>query len=549
VHRRAFVKAAAAGIVGLVAPGLEADQSPRRLLYNGIRLPAVWPPRLNTAALMPITPPYLLDPPAVIPIDVGRQLFVDDFLIETMTLTRRYHHAVYASANPVLRPETAWETFDSYADRTGKPPSPTAMVFSDGVFYDPAARLYKMWYLAGYSAHTCCAVSEDGVSWTRPRFDVKPGTNIVMTGVYRDSNTVWLDHDASDPAERFKMATYSEKSMLLYASADGIHWRQCGQTGPTGDRSTMFYNAFLRKWVFSIRDEDSTFGRMRRYWETDDFCRGANWREGEPPYWVASDGADLRRADYGTRVQLYNLDAVAYESVMLGLFTMWRGEEHVREKPNDVCVGFSRDGFHWWRPDRQAFIAVSEHAGDWNWANVQSAGGCCLVVDDVLRFYVSGRAGVPGTSVAGVCSTGLATLRRDGFASLEPPAAGEVVRRSPTAGPNTVVTRPVRFSGRYLFVNADLRNGPLRVQIEDVDGRPLTRFSLADSVPVDGDRVAARVVWRETGDLGPVAGRPVRFRFEVGGRLYAFWVSRSERGESGGYVAAGGPQYRGSRDE
>jgi hypothetical protein len=61
-----------------------------------------------------------------------------------------------------------------------------------------------------------------------------------------------------------------------------------------------------------------------------------------------------------------------------------------------VCVGYSRDGFHWSRPDRQAFLSVSEHVGDWNWANVQSAGGCCLVVGDELYFYVSGRRGVPG---------------------------------------------------------------------------------------------------------------------------------------------------------
>src|SRR5439155_19711299 len=121
------------------------------------------------------------------------------------------------------------------------------------------------------------------------------GTNIVMTRVFRDSNTVWLDHDEPDPALRFKMATYSEKSMLLYGSPDGIHWRQRGETGPVGDRSTMFYNPFRRKCVFSIRDEDAAFGRMRRYWEADDFFEGARWQAGEPPYWVASDASDIPR--------------------------------------------------------------------------------------------------------------------------------------------------------------------------------------------------------------------------------------------------------------
>jgi len=91
------------------------------------------------------------------------------------------------------------------------------------------------------------------------------------------------------------------------------------------------------------------------------------------------------RRDYGTRPQLYNLDAVAYESVMLGLFSMWRGERPDREKPNDVCVGFSRDGWNWTRPDRRAFIPVSETYGDWNYSNVQSVGGGCLVMGDELQ--------------------------------------------------------------------------------------------------------------------------------------------------------------------
>jgi hypothetical protein len=39
----------------------------------------------------PTAPPYLTSPPEVIPIDVGRQLFVDDFLIAETTLKRTFH--------------------------------------------------------------------------------------------------------------------------------------------------------------------------------------------------------------------------------------------------------------------------------------------------------------------------------------------------------------------------------------------------------------------------------------------------------------------------
>ena len=51
------------------------------LLYNGIRLPKQWPPHTqNPNCLEPMPLPYLEHSPEVIPIDVGRQLFVDDFL-------------------------------------------------------------------------------------------------------------------------------------------------------------------------------------------------------------------------------------------------------------------------------------------------------------------------------------------------------------------------------------------------------------------------------------------------------------------------------------
>src|SRR5438309_3293162 len=48
--------------------------------------------------------PYLSNPPAVIPIDTGRQLFVDDFLIEQSNLARVPHRPVMYPGNPILTP-------------------------------------------------------------------------------------------------------------------------------------------------------------------------------------------------------------------------------------------------------------------------------------------------------------------------------------------------------------------------------------------------------------------------------------------------------------
>ena len=98
------------------------------------------------------------------PIDVGRQLFVDDHLISETTLTRTFHRARLHEKNPVLAPETPTEM--CVLDRGS---IPVAAPFDDGVFYDPNDRLFKMWYHGGWFDGNCYAVSKDGLSWDARR--------------------------------------------------------------------------------------------------------------------------------------------------------------------------------------------------------------------------------------------------------------------------------------------------------------------------------------------------------------------------------------------
>ena len=548
ISRRTFLRGAAAG--ALIAPfgSRVAAQPAADVLYNGVRLGRPWPPRLTYADRYPVTPPYLRNPPAVIPIDVGRQLFVDDFLIERTSLSRTLHRAEYHPANPVLRPEKPWELTDPVSERTKRTPNPAAMVFSDGVFFDPADRLFKMWYMGGYGGTTCLATSADGITWTRPTFDVVAGTNIV-SNISRDSSTVWLDLNETNRAHRYKMSMWYEKAISLFVSPDGIHWTLAGRTGPAGDRSTFFYNPFRKVWVFSVRADEnasgSISGRFRRYWEGQNFLDASDWRGMAPVAWVKADTSDFARPDAQSAPELYTLDGAGYESLMLGFFSIWRGESNVREKINEVTLGFSRDGFHWHRPDREAFLPVSETPGSWNYANVQSAGGGCLIVGDRLHIYVSGRQGVPGSDQPGVCTTGLATLRRDGFASMDwMPGQMRVHRKiDDPSGAGVLITRPLTFSGAHLFVNADLEGGELRVEVLSESGDVIAPLSRSNAVPITGNATRHAVVWKD-GSIAAVAGRPVRLRFIVTrGRIYSFWVSPWPTGESRGYTAAGGPGF------
>jgi hypothetical protein len=278
--------------------------------------------------------------------------------------------------------------------------------------------------------------------------------------------------------------------------------------------------------------------RLRSYVENRDLAAAVQWKEGEPVKWVGADRLDPGRVDLGAHPELYNLDAVAYESVMLGLFVIWRGQPNreMRDKPNEVTVGFSRDGFHWDRSYRRALIPVSERLEAWNHSNVQSVGGVCLVVGDRLYFYCSGRSGAPLGS--GENSTGLATLRRDGFVSMD---AGD--------GGGTLTTRPVRFKGKYLFVNANASDGELKVEALDMKDQVIAPFSLGNSLAIHSDNTLQAVRWKGAVDLSALAGTPVKFRFYLrAASIYAFWVSPDRSGASYGYVAAGGPGFIGPID-
>jgi hypothetical protein len=489
----------------------------------------------------PMKVPWLTSSPDVVPLERGRQLFVDDYLIEETTLERVFHKPVPHPANPLVRPDQPWE------QTTDNPDYPKeTMTFSDGVWFDPARGKFLMWYESG-RAKTCLAESHDGVHWNKPAFDVKAGTNIVM-GKRRDSATIWLDHLETDPAKRFKMMrcrrdVWPGYSHAFALSPDGIHWTPAPPEFhfPASDRSTFFYNPFRKKWVYSVKNvQGDPKTRYRRYYESEHFPPPEGANEETVP-WVGSDSLDKPRSGIGDPPQLYNLDAAAYESLLLGLFVIWQGRPSnypARQKINEVFVGYSRDGFHWHRPWREPFFAVSEDCEAWNYGNVQNAGGGCLIVGDKLYFYASGRMTRDVSAHEGFSSTGLLTLRRDGFASMDAGEAG-----------GTLTTRPLRLQGSHLFVNVEAPRGSLRVEILDENGIPFKRFTAERCQEISADSTIVPVRWKRNPSLNKLAGKPVRLRFYLTiGKLYSFWTSPDKTGASMGYVAAGGPGFKGPCD-
>ena len=176
-------------------------------------------------------------------------------------MDRTYHRPVYHPASPVIAPQKSWEL-----EGIG----PTATPYSGGVWFDPADRKFKLWYMGGYVRHLCLATSDDGITWTKPSLDVARGTNKVIPGGAPESNTLWMDLNEPDPQRRFKYFIEKDGAlgyMYYRYSADGINWSgEQWKSGDCGDRTTLFYNPFRNKYVFLIRDSFFTGGRGRATW-------------------------------------------------------------------------------------------------------------------------------------------------------------------------------------------------------------------------------------------------------------------------------------------
>lgn len=526
------------------------------VLYNGIQLPEVWPPRYaepEEASLMPV--PYLDNKPAVIPVNVGRQLFVDNFLISETNLTPVYHTPDFYIGNPVLEPTESWENTIEGA--------PYAAPFSDGIWYDDNDGKFKMWYLAGaglihkqdkQTFYTCYAESEDGIHWVKPELELVKGTCIVDSA-NRDAATIWLDRKETDPGKRYKMFNVERRptdrrwQFILKYSPDGINWSEgVAQSGDLYDRSSVFYNPFRDVWCLSMRYGTKVSSRSRSYLEAKDpetaVSMAHRVRKGVPDknvvYWFTPDNLEPHHPNFpNVEPGIYNFDVIPYESIMLGQYAVWQGPENNIcgdlgiQKRNEICLGYSRDGFHFSRPSHVPFMGNDTTDGAWNWGNMQSVGGVPLIVGDSLYFYCSGRR-LNDIMWDSYTSTGLAKLRRDGFVSMNADKNG-----------GFLITEPIIFDGEYLFVNASVpsKKSVLEVEVLDVDGNPIPEFAGKNVVPIkDSDSTKTQVTWKSGASLNPLIGKPVRLKFNLaGGELYSFWISPWPTGESRGYTAGGGP--------
>lgn len=195
-----------------------------------------------------------------------------------------------------------------------------------------------------------------------------------------------------------------------------------------------------------------------------------------------------------------------------------------RKGTTDVQLVVSRDAGHSWQRvgPRQAWIP--HHDEEDGYDRLVFAGSPVRVGDELWLYYMcfdgdhlnwnnDGTTYYKNRTRIGRIAR--ATLRWDGFASLQP-----AERRG------VLLTQPLVSNRRRLLVNAAAGQGSLRVAVVGLEEKPIDRYTLDDCVPVSGDGTAQPVRWRNAADLPESSPeRPLRLQFQLAAaQLFGFQI-------------------------
>jgi hypothetical protein len=478
-------------------------------------------------------------------IDIGsrRELFVDDLLIERCTgkATLELHHP---------QPQELALVHDAPWEGTG---SGYHSVFQDNSLY---RMYYKAWHLAvspgrvktdTHPLYCCYAESDDGIVWRKPELGINEfrgskANNIVIASgqigaVNADAGhpAVFKDENPGAPPEsRYKaiLRSAGPKGLLAFGSPDGLHW------SPLSDRPVITEGAFDSQ---NLAFWDAASGKYRAYWRT--FTAGVtdekNWKpagfrairtatSADFLHW--GQQADLTYEDSPAE-HLYTNQIKPYHRaphILIGFPTRYvdRGwtdstralpELELREMRagatqrygtavTEGLIMASRDGLRFKRWNEAFLRPGIEREGTWQygqqyiaWHAVETKSKLAGAPNE-LSLY-AGESYWTGDSSA----LRRYTLRLDGFVSVRAPASG-----------GELLTKPLTFTGDQLRLNfSSSAAGGIQVEIQDLEGKALPNFSLADCQPVFGDSLDRTVVWKASPNVGSLAGKPVRLRFRI----------------------------------
>lgn len=460
------------------------------------------------------------------PIEVGsrRQLFLDDLWFHKQENVQLTLHSPSPREIVIRGKDHSWEP--------GARGLHYPCVLKDG-------DLFRMWYRVGLGQDadslTCYAESRDGVHWEKPDLGIvewkgsKKNNLVVPAGEVQGINPAMILDPNGSEGERYKMITRLGRQILGFVSRDGLHWKPAAGNPlidhpPVDSHNILLWDDEKKRYVIYLRGVDRSRpgdfkGGIRaiRRAESEDFLR---WSE--PKLVVSADDRDPE--DF----HLYTNAAVKYERAQRAylMFPMiLYTRRHYAKAPgpetsstgpgfsptsaglSDVQFAASRDGILWNRM-RKPFLSPGRDEQSWCDRNPIMGAGILQTAPDELSMYYSDFLRYPESHLR------RATLRTDGFVSVE----------GPYAGWGEFTTPPLVFTGHQLKLNYHTSGGgSILVELQQQDGRPISGFSLEDCPPIFGDKIDAAVHWKKQSEVRALAGRPVRLRVRLrDAHLYAF---------------------------
>ena len=437
------------------------------------------------------------------------QLFVDDYLVESkVNVERIYHPFTKHPNNPILVADKPWEGRTSYLYGTVLPNET-----GDG---------YKMWYHAWLGEYTnLYATSPDGLSWDKPKlglvnFQGSKENNLFFRRTREDHipqviYTPW----ERDSSRRYKLINYdygrTEPNNLVSGfygaySADGIHWVDVPANPVLMDPSDVgnfVWDPHQNQYIGYSKVFAPVRGFRRRcvgYTSTKNF---ESWPNAELIL-VPDLADDFWVEEEYQRTEFYGLSGFAYESGYIGFLWIFPVTDGKKDGPIYCEIVSSRDGINWIRQEvqggRRMPILPVGGPEDWDRGMVFSTNHP-LVEDGQIKLWYGGSSATHGGRIdSSRSSIGLATMRKDGFASLHAgKEGGQIVTKS--------------FVGAYgqLLINANAEGGSITVQLLDGNGTVIPGYEKEKCLVVNKDGLGIEVCW--AGQSGLPDNKEIRFAF------------------------------------
>jgi len=440
-----------------------------------------------------------------------RELFVDDFLIESMQdASLKLHRPQRGEIS--FTADAAWEDNCAFPDRVleweGK---------------------WRMYYRASIlnsadeqgSCVMAMAVSDDGVYFTRPQlgiveFQGSRQNNIQQIGGATNVPPPFVDTNPAYRADqRFKGIFGGNCKGYAMASPDGIGWKPMQQEpldlpGHFDTINTAFwddlhgcYRCYTRSW----HDRDS--GRVLYNWQfknTIPIRAIQHATSTDFIHWTSPEQLQYEDGDSGTH--LYTnaiLPCPGAEHLYLGFPNRFISDRkpdpsHPHEGVNDALFMTSRDGVSWKRW-LDAWVRPGLDQLNWTERSNYPIWGIAQTSPIEWSMYISEhyrRKNAPSRIRR-------LAIRPWGFVSVHADHRN-----------GQMLTKPITFSKPRLFLNMSTSAaGWIRVSVCDQSGKAFPGLDGSQSAPLFGDEIELMAHWDQNMDLSKFQNKPIRLRFEL----------------------------------